>query len=242
MRRLDEANQNTKGEWIHGAEGENILYDLFLWVHIKKHKSEELLPIMICVYLFLLLTRSSPHSFSLVSHPLPSSPLSLSRGIACLPRGWLKELVRLSSQGFYLVILPLGIHTTVLPPTPLRLPAWIPAHWRRLSPVISTLTFSCLLLCSHFPMFSPPCLLFFTCFGLILFYVGFLPLSSLCLPNSSLFSFFLESWIVCAFLNHVRAAAGSCNECWDGHRAGLRRAADLVEVTGSLSQQHAAAT
>ena len=37
-------------------------------------------------------------------------------GTACMPGGWLKEPVRLSSQGFHQVIVPLGIHTTLLPP------------------------------------------------------------------------------------------------------------------------------
>lgn len=46
----------------------------------------------------------------------PSSLPSLHWGIASMPGEWLKELVRLSSQGFHLVILPLGIHTTLSPP------------------------------------------------------------------------------------------------------------------------------
>lgn len=62
--------------------------------------------ILPCTALVLLSTTHCP-SFTLHC---------LSRGIACLPGGVAEELVRLSSQGFHLVIGPLSIHTTLLPP------------------------------------------------------------------------------------------------------------------------------
>lgn len=107
------------------CKGQNIHYDLFLWVHLNTQNSKRLLPVMACVYpLFLSTPRLIAHSFYLVLplfySQLPLSllhpPLSFSWGIACLPGGVAEELVRLSSEGFHLVILPLSIHTTLLPP------------------------------------------------------------------------------------------------------------------------------
>lgn len=70
----------------------------------SKHAGEELIHFYLALPLFSL------------NFPLSLLLLAVSLGIACMPGGWLKELVRLSSQGFHLVILPLGIHTTLLPP------------------------------------------------------------------------------------------------------------------------------
>lgn len=111
-------------------------------------------------------------------------------------------------------------------------------------------TFSCHFN-SHFPLLTSllPFLHVLSTLSSSLFYL-FRAHSLLCWLSSSLipvspyrksFFFLSGSWDSVCISNHVRASAGSCNDCWDGHRAALRRAADLVEVTGSLSQQHAAA-
>lgn len=76
---------------------------------------------------FISTHRWKTHSFYLalplfsLNFPLSSifpasPPLRYSRGTAYMPGGWQREPVRLSSWGFHLVIFPLGIHTTPLPP------------------------------------------------------------------------------------------------------------------------------
>lgn len=110
----------------------------------------------------------------------PCSALSLPWD---LPGGCLRERVRLASQGFHLVIPPLGIHATTLAapseaPCPLvRLPACILTHQRRLPIVIST-----------FPLPRPP------------------PppdrFSNVCAPTSQFFPFFAQS-LLCSLCSRT---------------------------------------
>lgn len=128
-----------------------------------------------------------------------------------LPGGCLREWVRLASQGFHLVIPPLGIHATPPrlladpseAPCPLvRLPACILTHQRRLPIVISTFPLRAPNLPTTplhptvSPTSAPPPLNFFSIFfPLILFYVAFVPGPPLSSPTPHLLSL-----IVCAFL------------------------------------------
>lgn len=144
-----------------------------------------------CLSLFLLNTQMHKSSFILPSsalvlhstsnHPSfnPLLPHCLSRGIACMPGGWLKELVRLSSQGFHLVILPLGIHTTLLPPEAAclhtdSLKETSHCHFNSPSHLPASLL-------SFLHRLSTPSAFLSTYFSLILFYVVF-PHLPLCVP------------------------------------------------------------
>lgn len=117
-----------------------------------------------------------------------------------MPARWLKEPVRLSSQGFHLVIPDLGIHTTLLPPETSclntnSLKETSHCHFSSGSLLLAPLL-------SFLHPFSTPSASPSTYFLLVLFYVVFLPLphprdgrgrkTFLCLFSASL--------IVCAFL------------------------------------------
>lgn len=110
-----------------------------------------------------------------------------------MPGGWQKKLLRLSSRGFHLVIFPLGIHTTSLPPEASCLNTDSPketSHCHFNSHTRRSLS------CSHFSIF-PSCPS--TYFLLILFYVAFLPVPP-CVSPCTVFFFSPGSLIVCAFL------------------------------------------
>lgn len=166
-----------------------------------------MLPIIVCVCPFFLLTRKliqftlhCPCSLS-TSHCCPPPPF----GIACMP-GWLKELVRLSSQGFHLVILPLGIHNTLLPPEA----ACLDTDSLKETSDCHFNSHSLASLLSFLHLLPTPTPFLSTKFLLILFYVVFLPLPPRVSPPSV---FFLGSLIVCAFSNCVREGPVSCYGC-----------------------------
>lgn len=105
--------------------------------------------------------------------------------------GWLKELVRLSTQGFHLVIVPLGIHTTVLPPETAclntdSLKETSHCHFKPYSLLLTSLV-------SFLRLLSTPSTSLSTHAHTLLY-----RLSSFLTPPPTVF--FLGSLIVCAFL------------------------------------------
>lgn len=180
MIRERKANQKTQKNADVLQRAKRPLWPV-LW---DKHNSEELLPVLVCVCSFLLLTRSwRAHSFylvlSLFSSHCPSfipspPPLCLSQGIACMPGRWLKEPVRLSIQGFHLVIPHLGIHDTLLPPETSCLNTNLLKETSHCHFNSGSLLLASLLSFLH--PFSTPSASLSTYFLLILFYVVFLPL------------------------------------------------------------------
>lgn len=182
------------------------------------------------MFLFLLLTRSwRAHSFylalSLFSSHCPSfvpspPPLCLSQGIACMPGRWLKEPVRLSSQGFHLVILHLGIHTTLLPHETSclntnSLKETSHCHFNTGSLLLASLL-------SFLHPFSTPSASLSTYFLLVLFYVVSL-IPGMGEEERLFLSFFCLFDSVC-ISNCVRADAVSGYGCWDGCGGNLQRA------------------
>lgn len=134
--------------------------------------------------------------------------------------------VRLSSWGFHLVIFPLGIHTTPLPPEASCLNTDSPKE-------TSHCHFSSHTLVAHFlALISPSSLMSFYLFLAYSLLCCLSSCPSLCLPMfchlppPKLFD------SVC-ISNCVKAA--SCYGCWDGRGGNLWRAVDLAEVTGSYS-------
>lgn len=130
--------------------------------------------VCVCPFFHCPCSISTSHCLSFIPHP------RLSRGIACMPGRWLKELVRLSSQGFHLVILPLGIHTTLLPPEAAclntdSLKETSHCHFNSYSLLLSSPL-------SFLHLFSTLSASLSTYFLLVLFYVFFLPLPPLRLP------------------------------------------------------------
>lgn len=181
--------------------------------------------------------------------PLPRQPsvcvcvcvsCSPSRRIAGTPGGRLKELVRLSSQGFHLVILPLGIHTTLLPPEAaclhtdsLKETSHCHFNSRSLSPLLPFLR-----------RLSTPSAPLSTYSSLIPFHVVFLPLPPRVSNQPSVFFFSPSLFDSVCLCNCVRAEAVSCYGCPGSRGWGAICRERLIwrRSRGYIHKQHPAAS
>lgn len=236
MKRGCRANQRMWNNADVSQRKKKPLWLVFMRIY-QQIKTAELLPPSISICPFFLhvdrelvrFTLRCPCCLSASHHPSP--PL----WIGCKSGRWLRELVRLSRLGFHLVIMPLGIQTTLLPPKAVSLNndsmketschfnshthllasvLWFLCPFSTPSAFISTIScpFSFML-----PVFLPPP-----------------PCPSL------LYVFHCGLFDNLHITNCVRTDVVSGYAWWNDCRCCLLRGTDLAEVTRPCSQQHPA--